>query len=51
MIGNAVPVALGTFVGTAILEYIQEGKIRNLDNESLFDEYQLTIPERPLMPR
>ncbi len=46
MIGNAVPVNLGKFVGECILEYIQNGAQKE---PCLFDSDELfSIPNRPL---
>jgi len=50
MIGNAVPVALGAFVGRALAEYVDEGKVPIVSESLLFSDDDLLIPERPLRP-
>lgn len=50
MIGNAVPVALGQFVGRALSDYAESGfKPLSLTDE-LFQDDALKLPERPLRP-
>lgn len=51
MIGNAVPVALGEFVGLALKEYDIEGELPNEFSNELVPTTDLVIPERPLKPR
>jgi DNA (cytosine-5)-methyltransferase 1 len=50
MIGNAVPVALGEFVGLALKEYDIEGEQPNEFSNELVPTTDLVIPERPLKP-
>jgi DNA (cytosine-5)-methyltransferase 1 len=50
MIGNAVPVALGAFVGRALLDYVKDGEIPILMGNALFHETSVVLPERPLRP-
>jgi DNA (cytosine-5)-methyltransferase 1 len=50
MIGNAVPVALGKFVGQALMDYLEEGSTPILTNGELFSEESIILPERPLRP-
>lgn len=50
MIGNAVPVALGAFVGRALAEYVDDGKVPIVSERLLFSDDDLLIPERPLRP-
>ena len=51
MIGNAVPVALGEFVGRAIAEYMLEGSLPNEYSDELVPSVYVQIPERALRPR
>jgi DNA (cytosine-5)-methyltransferase 1 len=51
MIGNAVPVALGEFVGRALADYEREGALPNEYSNELFPSDQVVIPERALKPR
>lgn len=50
MIGNAVPVALGEFVGRAIAEYEMEGSLPNEFSNELISSGDVVIPERALKP-
>lgn len=50
MIGNAVPVALGTFVGRALAEYVAEGEVPIMAESALFSDDRVKLPERPLRP-
>lgn len=50
MIGNAVPVALGAFVGRAIAEYMVEGPLPNEYSDELVSSDYVQIPERALRP-
>ena len=50
MIGNAVPVALGEFVGRAITEYEIEGSLPNQHYNELISSGDVVIPERALKP-
>lgn len=48
MIGNAVPVNLGTFIAKGIQEYIENGALKNTPN-TLFDEsLPFELPQRAL---
>lgn len=51
MIGNAVPVALGEFVGRALREYERDGELPNRYSEQLVPISEVVLPERPLAPR
>jgi DNA (cytosine-5)-methyltransferase 1 len=48
MIGNAVPVALGAFVGKALAEYLADGMVPAPTAFTLFADDTLLLPERPL---
>ena len=49
MIGNAVPVNLAEFVGRAILEYCQNGEIKEIKQQSLFPaKEQFIMPSKSL---
>ena len=50
MIGNAVPVALGEFVGKAIKEFEITGSVPNQFSQELIPRTDVVIPERALMP-
>lgn len=50
MIGNAVPVSLGEFVGRALGEYELEGELPNEYSNELVRTTHLVIPERALKP-
>lgn len=50
MIGNAVPVALGEFVGRAILQYEVEGELPNRFSDQLLPNKSVIFPERALTP-
>lgn len=50
MIGNAVPVALGEFVGRALLEFEKEGALPNEYSNELIPDLGVIIPERALKP-
>lgn len=50
MIGNAVPVALGEFVGRALAEYEKDGPIPNEFSNQLISDSGVVIPERALKP-
>ena len=50
MIGNAVPVALGEFVGRALAEYEQTGSLPNDFSNELIPTSHVVIPERALKP-
>lgn len=50
MIGNAVPVALGEFVGRAIAEYEKEGALPNAHSNELIFTREVIVPERALKP-
>lgn len=50
MIGNAVPVALGEFVGRALTEYSANGGVVEPESLKLFTDNELVFPERALKP-
>jgi DNA (cytosine-5)-methyltransferase 1 len=50
MIGNAVPVALGSFVGRALSEYAAEGELPNSFSNALVASTEVIVPERALKP-
>lgn len=50
MIGNAVPVALGEFVGRALAEYLESGPLPNEFSDELIPSRLVQIPERALRP-
>jgi DNA (cytosine-5)-methyltransferase 1 len=50
MIGNAVPVALGEFVGRALAEYEKVGSLPNDYSNELIPTDHVIIPERALKP-
>lgn len=50
MIGNAVPVALGEFVGRALAEYEKAGGSKIVHSNELFSRTDVAIPERALKP-
>lgn len=50
MIGNAVPVALGAFVGRALSDYVADGEVPILMDNALFLDNEVVLPERPLRP-
>jgi DNA (cytosine-5)-methyltransferase 1 len=51
MIGNAVPVALGEFVGRSIAEYETDGTLPNKHSYDMFSTTEVIVPERALKPR
>jgi DNA (cytosine-5)-methyltransferase 1 len=51
MIGNAVPVALGEFVGRAIAEYDRDGSLPNEHADELIPTIEVVIPARALKPQ
>lgn len=50
MIGNAVPVALGKYVGQALNDYVADGNIPYARDLKLFATDDFFVPERPLIP-
>ena len=50
MIGNAVPVALGRFVGIALAQYVNDGALANSASGLWLESNELIIPERALIP-
>lgn len=50
MIGNAVPVALGEFVGRALREYEKDGSLPNEYASELIPTHEVVIPQRALKP-
>jgi DNA (cytosine-5)-methyltransferase 1 len=50
MIGNAVPVALGEFVGKCLAEYEREGPLPNEYSDELVSTLHVVVPERALRP-
>jgi DNA (cytosine-5)-methyltransferase 1 len=50
MIGNAVPVALGQFVGRALREFEEDGALPNEYSNQLIPDLNVIIPERALKP-
>ena len=50
MIGNAVPVALGAFVGRALADYVADGMSPSQTEYSLFPDDTIALPEKPLRP-
>jgi DNA (cytosine-5)-methyltransferase 1 len=50
IIGNAVPVALGEFVGRALAEYELNGSLHDNFSNELFPASHVIIPERALKP-
>lgn len=51
MIGNAVPVALGAFVGSALLEFAVEGELPNELSGGLIPYDDVVVPDKPLKPK
>ena len=50
MIGNAVPVALGKYVGEALNDYVFDGCVPYSTDLTLFAANDFMVPERPLLP-
>ncbi len=50
MIGNAVPVALGEFIGRALRDFKNEGQISNSLDATLFASNEVVLPQKALMP-